>query len=102
MPHGAVEEPKVKKLPAPSHYRPLRLSQSVRGRWHTPAAVSRLSKIDRIDHPRRATFASRNQLRSHIRNGNPLFSGCETLPTPATGAFTDAGRHALGPEHALP
>jgi hypothetical protein len=27
----------------------------------------------------RATFARRNQLRSHIRNGNPLFSGCGDL-----------------------
>ena len=101
MPHGAVEEPKVKKLPAPSHYRPLRLSQSVRGRWHTPAAVSRLSKIDRIDHPRRATFASRNQLRSRIRTW-ALLAACATLSTRATGASTDAGRHALGPEHAPP
>ena len=46
-----------------------------------------------------ATFACRSQLRSHIRNGTPLFSGWATLSTPATGASTDAGRHALGPEH---
>ena len=50
----------------------------------------------------RATFACRNQLRSHFRNGNPLFSGWATLSTPATGASTDAGRHALGPEHTPP
>ncbi len=45
MTHGAVEEPRVKKLPAPSHYRPLTLSQRVRGSWHTPAAVSRGSEL---------------------------------------------------------
>ena len=50
----------------------------------------------------RATFACRNQLRSHFRNGNPLFSGWATLSTAATGASTDAGRHALGPEHTPP
>ena len=142
MPHGAVEESKVRKLPTPSRYRSPTLSQSVRGSCHTPAAVSRWSKICLIDRPRqcvckhrhdripnvsklpapsrhraltpsqtarasrrspitttRATFACRNQLRSHIRNGNPLFSGWATLSTPASGASTDAGRHALGPEH---
>ena len=49
-----------------------------------------------------ATFARHNQLRARIRIGNPLFSGCASLSTPATGAFTDAGRDALAPEHAPP
>jgi hypothetical protein len=49
MTHGAVEEPKVKKMPTPSHYRSPTLSQSVRGSRHTPAAVSRWSKIDDDD-----------------------------------------------------
>jgi hypothetical protein len=52
MPHEAVEKPKVSKLPAPSHYRSLNISKTVRGSRHTPAAVSRWSKIDRIDHMR--------------------------------------------------
>ena len=37
---------------APSHYSSLKLSQTVRGSRHTPAAVSPWSKIDRIDLPR--------------------------------------------------
>ena len=60
MTHGAVEEPKVRKLPTPSHYRSPTLSQSVRGSCHTPAAVSRWSKICLIDSPRQCVCKHRH------------------------------------------
>ena len=60
MPHGAVEESKVRKLPTPSHYRSPTLSQSVRGSCHTPAAVSRWSKICLIDRPRQCVCKHRH------------------------------------------
>ena len=43
---------KVRKLPASSRHRSPTLSQTVCGSRPTPAAVSRWSKIDPVDHPR--------------------------------------------------
>jgi len=58
--------------------------------------------VQNRSHRSRATFATRNQLRSRIRTGAALLAASATLSTPATGASTDAGRHALGPEHTPP
>ena len=58
----------------------------------------RFSMVENRSHRPPAPL-SHNQLRSRIRIGNPLFSGCATLATPTSGAFTDVGPHALDPEH---
>ena len=89
MTHGAVEEPKVKKLPAPSHYRSPTLSQSVRGSRHTPA-VSRWSKICVIDRPRQFVCKHR-----HDRIPN-----VSKLPAPSCNrALTPGATSATGPRY---
>ena len=60
--HRCGPIPRVSKQPALSHRRSPTVSQTVRGRRHTPATVSRQSKIGRVDH------------RHHFR---------ASLPTPA-------------------
>ena len=68
MPHGAVKESKVRKLPTPSHYRSPTLSQSVRGSCHTPAAVSRWSKVCVIDCPRQCVSKHRHDRIPNVSN----------------------------------
>jgi hypothetical protein len=97
MPHKAVEKPKVTKLPA---RHTLYLSETLADcGWQPAHSRRRFSMVQNRSHRSRATFANRNQLRSRIRTGAALLAASVTLSTPATGASTDAGRHALGPEH---
>ena len=98
MPHQGVEKPRSENC---LRHRSSALRHSHRlyaaaGTLPPPFLEGRKS----IEATTCTTFARHIQLRSRIRIGNPLFSGCATLSTPTTGAFTDAGRHALDPEHA--
>ena len=101
-PQKAFETPKPRSenclRPRTSAHRHCRRLFTAAGTLPPPFLDGRKS----IPSTTRTTIARHNQLRSHIRIGNPLFSGCATLSSPAAGAFTDAGRDALAPEHAPP